>query len=364
MSQNDIEKPVIMSIDDDPITLNVLVSMLKNEYSVRLFTSGRVALTYLADHHVDLILLDRQMPDMLGVEVLKALRNNPDTKDIPTIILTSIADSDSEAEALDYGAADYITKPIHRGSLMMRVRLQLELQTHRKALEQLVEERTHSLRQAYEILKDREEVTLSMLAKATDLRDHDTGDHIERTTEFSRIIAEHLYGNPADGYNISRRLADDIVRSTKLHDLGKIALPDSILLKPGRLTAEEFSLVKKHTEYAERFLSGFMQKKTDSFLATARDISYAHHEKWDGSGYPLGIQGTEIPLSARIVAIGDVYDALTSVRPYKRALSHEEAAQIIMESSGTHFDPFLVGIFDRFKNDFRDVVEGSGKTRN
>jgi len=330
--------------------------MLKEEYSVRPFTSGKIALAFLEEHRADLILLDRQMPDMSGVEVLKELQRNPATSDIPTIILTSAADSESEVEALDFGALDYITKPIRRRALLMRVRLQLELQRHRKELETLVEERTHNLRLAYEELKEREEITLSMLARATDLRDHDTGDHIERTTEFTRIMVEHIYANPEGSYRFTRTAADDIIRSTKLHDIGKIALPDHILLKPGKLTYEEFEIVKKHTEYAEAFLSDFIKGSDDLFLTAAREISYAHHEKWNGSGYPLALSGEDIPLSARVVAIADVYDALTSSRPYKIPLSHEEASKIIRESSGSHFDPYLIAIFERYHDRFRDIV--------
>ena len=353
------DKPVILSIDDDPVTLNFLVSMLKEEYSVRPFTSGKVALAFLQAHKPDLILLDRQMPDMSGIEVLKEIQREPSTRDIPTIILTSAADSESEVEALDFGAVDYITKPIRRRALRTRVRLQLELQRHRRELETIVEERTHNLRLAYEKLKEREEITLSMLARATDMRDHDTGDHIERTTEFARVMVEYMYANPEKGYNFSRGMADDVIRSTKLHDIGKIALPDHILLKPGKLTYEEFEIVKKHTEYAEAFLSDFIQNLDDSFLTAAREISYAHHEKWDGTGYPLGLSGALIPLSARVVAIADVYDALTSSRPYKTPLSHENAVKIIHDSAGSHFDPYLVTIFERFHEKFRDIVQAS-----
>ena len=354
-----VEKPVILSIDDDPVTLNFLVSMLKEEYSVRPFTSGKVALAFLEGHRADLILLDRQMPDMSGLEVLKALRRNANTSDIPTIILTSAADSESEVEALDFGAVDYITKPIRRRALRMRVRLQLELQRHRRELETLVEERTYNLRLAYEKLKDREDITLSMLARATDMRDHDTGDHIERTTEFARIMVEHIYENPTPSYEFTRIAADDIIRSTKLHDIGKIALPDQILLKPGKLTFDEFEIVKKHTEYAESFLSDFIQDTDDTFLTAAREISYAHHEKWNGTGYPLGLSGANIPLAARVVALADVYDALTSSRPYKQPLRHEEAAKIIRESSGTHFDPYVVELFELYHEKFHDIVQFS-----
>ena len=353
---NHTGKPIITAIDDDPVILNFLVSVLKTDFGIRPFTSGITALAYLKEHPADLILLDFQMPDMTGLEVLTRLQSDPVTSEIPTIFLTGSIDSDNEIEALDHGAVDYITKPIRYRSLLTRVRLQLELQAHRKQLEALVEERTKNLNAAYNKLKAREEITLSMLAKATDLRDHGTGDHIERTTELVRVIVNHILNNPKANYTFTNDSAEDVIRSSKLHDLGKISLPDHILLKPDRLTVNEFAVIKTHTLRGERFLSEFVRKMDDSFLDTARDIAYAHHERWDGSGYPLGSKGEKIPLSARIVAIADVYDALTSVRPYKKSLTHEEAAEIIIAGGGTHFDPYLTSIFQLHLDDFRNII--------
>jgi len=358
MAQN--LKPVVIAIDDDPFTLNSLSSVLKEEYGVRLFTSGKMALGFLSEQKADLILLDYMMPEMTGFEVLEALKESPGLREIPVIFLTGANDSESEADALEHGASDYITKPIRPRLLLTRVRLQMELQNHRKNLEALVRERTKSLKDAYEKLKIREDVTLSMLAKATDLRDHDTGGHIERTTEFVRVIVEDIFSNPRPGYEISRTEADDIIRSSKLHDLGKIAMPDYILLKPGYLTPEEFEVVKKHPASGERFLSDFMHTMDDSFLAMARDIAHSHHEKWDGTGYPQGLSGEDIPLSGRIAAIADVYDALTSMRPYKEPFSHDKSVKIILDGSGTQFDPYLTEIFGRHADRFRQIAEQIG----
>lgn len=357
---NNESKPVIAAIDDDPVILNSLVTILKTGYGVRPFTSGRMALDFLINQAVELILLDYKMPDMTGFEVLKVLQDNSLTREIPVIFLTGSVDSESEVEALEHGAVDYITKPIHPRLLLTRVRLQLELQNHRKHLTALVEERTKNLNAAYSKLKAREEATLSMLAKATDLRDHETGGHIERTTEFVRVIVEDILNNPCPGYDISRFEADDIIRSSKLHDLGKIAMPDEVLLKPGRLTEDEFIIVKKHPVSGEQFLNDFVRKMEDSFLDTARDIAHSHHERWDGKGYPLALKGEAIPLSGRIVAIADVYDALTSDRPYKKAFSHEESVKIILENSGTQFDPYLIQIFERHQDKFHQIAEHIG----
>lgn len=338
-------KAVILAIDDDTIILNTVVSTLKEEYSVRPFTTGESALQYLQTHMVDLILLDYKMPGMSGFEVLKCLQENSRTRHIPTVFLTGSISGDSEVTALEMGAADYIQKPVQPQILLTRVRLQLELQNHRKHLVGMVEQKTQSLNAAYSKLKMREEITLSLLARVTDMRDHDTGDHINRTTEFVRIMTQDLIDSPALGYSLTRYEADDIVRSTKLHDLGKIAMPDRVLLKPGRLSTEEFAVIKLHPVHGEQLLSNFVLQMDDSFLNAARDIAYSHHERWDGTGYPQGLRESEIPISGRIVAIADVYDALTSKRPYKDAYSHQQSVDIIREGSGTQFDPFLVNIF-------------------
>jgi len=341
-------KPVLLAIDDDAIILNTVISTLKGEYSVRPFTSGETALKYLTGQTADLILLDNKMPGMSGLEVLKKLQADERTSTIPTIFLTGSVDGESEVEALELGAVDYIYKPVKPRALLTRVRLQLELQNHRKHLEALVREKTMDLNRAYHKLQIREDITLSLLARVTDLRDHDTGDHIERTTEFVRIMTEDILDHPKKpDYALTSREAADIIKSAKLHDLGKIAMPDQILLKPGSLTKEEFEIIKMHPVHGEKLLSDFIRQMEDPFLITARDIAHAHHEKWDGSGYPLGLKGDAIPLAARIVAIADVYDALTSVRPYKKAYSHEQSLEIIRENSGRHFDPYLVEVFER-----------------
>ncbi|MDR1490158.1 MAG: HD-GYP domain-containing protein [Desulfovibrio sp.] len=192
----------------------------------------------------------------------------------------------------------------------------------------------------------------------TDLRDHDTGDHIDRTTGFVRIMVEQLLESPCEGYKLTRSFADDIINSAKLHDLGKIGMPDSILFKKERLTQEEFSVVRMHPVNGGKFLDFFMRQMDDSFLNTARDIAHAHHERWDGSGYPLGLKGKEIPLPARIVAIADVYDAITSQRPYKQAFPHEIAMRMITEGSGKHFDPHLVKIFEEHSEDVSLIARG------
>ena len=348
-------KPILLAIDDDAVILNTVVSTLKGDYSVRPFTSGENALGFLAKQTADLILLDCQMPGMSGFEVLARLQSEPETRDIPVIFLTGAIDGDSEVEALEMGAVDFIQKPVKPRSLMTRVRLQLELQHHRRRLETMVAEKTKSLNEAYNKLKTREDVTLNLLAQVTDMRDHDTGDHIERTTDLVRIMVEHILANPRPDYTLTTHEAEDIVKSAKLHDLGKIAMPDNILLKPGRLTPDEFETIKMHPVHGEQLLNDFIRQMDDSFLNTARDIAHYHHERWDGDGYPIRLKGMQIPMAARIVAIADVYDALSSERPYKKPFSHEKSMAIIVENSGTQFDPYLVSVFEAHADEISEI---------
>lgn len=354
----DQSKPTVITVDDDAIILNSLLSILKPHYQVRPFSSGKTALKFLNSNPVNLVLLDCNMPEMNGFEVLANLQSDERTRDLPVIFLTGSEDGDSEVSALEKGAVDYILKPIKPKVLLTRVKQQLELQRYRRRLEALVEEKTENLRHAYEQLKLSEDTTLNILARTTDLRDSSTGDHIWRTTEFVRVIVEDLVENPRPGYSITPMMAEDIIKSSKLHDLGKIAVPDPILQKLGKLTADEFEIIKIHTTQGADLLDEFIEVMGDnSFISTARDIALCHHEKWNGSGYPHGLQGESIPLSARIVAIADVYDALISVRPYKRSFTHEESMEIILHDSGSHFDPYLVLIFKKHHEDFLRIAQ-------
>ena len=349
-------KPTVVAVDDDPITLSTVLNILHPHYDVRPFASGTTALRFLSTAPCDLIILDCKMPEMDGFAVMDALRQDIRTDSIPILFLTAIEDGDSEVLALEKGAGDYLLKPIKPKVLLTRVRHQLELQRYRNQMETLVEEKTNNLLQAFSRLKLREQSILNMLAKATDMRDHHTGDHIWRTTAFVRLIVEELLNNPRPGYVLTIREANNIVDSSKLHDLGKIAIPDRILGKVGKLTEEEFDVVKKHTLYGAEFLDEYVDSAgNDPFLSTAREIALYHHEQWAGIGYPYGLKGKETPLSARIVALADVYDALVSERPYKNAFTHEKAHSIITSDRERHFDPYLVRMFVNRADSFRDV---------
>jgi putative two-component system response regulator len=358
-------KATIVVVDDDPVQLSIVVNILGEKYKCVPLSSGEHALKYFSKNTADLILLDYNMPGLNGVDVMKRLHNDVNTENIPVIFLTGVDDEEGEAAALRLGASDYILKPIRPAVLMSRVKNQLELYEHRVKLQNLVEEQMYDIQRANEMLKRREDNTLNLLARITDLRDEDTGTHIIRTTEYTRILVEGILQNPQPGYEFTKDEAQSIIKCAKLHDLGKIAIPDDVLLKPARLTPEEFEIIKKHPVYGEKFFSEFIKKDdADPFLEVAREITYSHHEKWDGSGYPQGLSGQDIPLSGRIVAIADVYDALTSDRPYKKAFTHEKAAQIIIEDSGKHFDPYLVEIFKENQDKFVEISKLRDPTDN
>jgi putative two-component system response regulator len=357
MEETQTHKPIILTIDDDPVILNSVLETLRQDYAVRPFTSGEAALKFLSKNNADLILVDYNMPKMSGFDVLRALQSDPRLREIPVIFLTGSVDGDTETEALEIGAMDYLLKPFKPKVLITRVRLQLELYRHRHHLEALVAEKVQQLRQINRKLEMRDKITLELLAKASDLRDHDTGTHIARTTGYTRIIVMDLLGAPKEGYQLTYSQGMDIIEAAKLHDLGKIAMPDEVLLKPGRLTDDEFAIIKTHPCHAAEMLrDAAMALEGDSLLQTTLEIAYAHHEKWDGTGYPNGLKGDDIPLGGRIVAVADVFDALTSERPYKKAFSLREALDILYNDAGKHFDPYLIEIVKRHERDFEAIV--------
>ncbi|MDR1755128.1 MAG: response regulator [Eubacterium sp.] len=354
----DNKKSVILAVDDDPIILNSVLSTLKDEYTVVPFTSGDLALSYLEERSADLILLDLEMPGMSGFDVLVKLLKNQTTYKIPVIFLTGSIDADGEATALQMGAVDYILKPIRPQALLTRVGVQLELQAHRKRLETLVREKTINLNLALEKLEKREENIFNLLARVTDIRDSDTGMHIERSAKYTAILSNHINANPREGYILNDSQREDIIKASKLHDLGKIAIPDTILLKPGKLTTEEFIIMKTHTLYGEQLIEDLIDSEnSDNLMIIAKDIIKYHHEKWDGSGYPCGLKDVQIPLAARIAAVADVYDALTSRRCYKEPFTHEKSIEIIEEDSRKHFDPYLVEIVLLHSEDFKNISQ-------
>ncbi|MDR0350734.1 MAG: response regulator [Coriobacteriales bacterium] len=349
-------KKVIL-VDDNLSNLSIGKSILRGLYEVYPVPSAQKLFECLERFMPDLILLDIEMPDVDGYEAMRRLRRDARFDDVPIIFLTARRDEESELHGLALGAADYVYKPFSAPLLLKRIETHLhlaaqkhELRLHNENLQELVAERTQQL---FEM----ENAVLDTVAEMVEFRDSVTGGHVSRTQEYLRLlinklIEEHIYQEEVSTWNL-----DFLIPSAQLHDVGKIAISDAILNKPGKLTFEEFETMKTHVligvEAIER-----IEKNTTShdFLRHAKAIAGTHHEKWDGSGYPYGLAGTDIPLEGRLMAIADVYDALISTRPYKKALSTEEAERIIEEGRGTHFDPVLVDLFHLVSDKFAEAV--------
>jgi len=348
-NMNDLTgKATILVVDDTPDNLMLMNGLLKNDYIVKAANSGPLALKIASlVPPPDLILLDIMMPVMDGYEVLRQLRAQPKTRDIPVIFLTAKADTQDEKIGLELGAADYITKPISPPIVMARVVTQLKikaaadfLKNQNDYLEKEVARRTRQL----QVIQD---VTINGMASLAETRDNQTGNHIRRTQFYMRLLAQELQGHPRFASDLSDEHIDMLFKSAPLHDIGKVGIPDRILLKPDKLTSEEFEIMKTHAALGKDTIVAAERSIGVSvdFLDVAKDIAFSHHEKWDGTGYPQGLAGDVIPLAARLMAVADVYDALISSRVYKKALTHEEAMSHIKKGRGTHFDPDIVDAF-------------------
>jgi len=340
------ERKIIFLVDDDPTNLAAGSVTLDQHYDVLTFNSGERLLKTLEKASPDLILLDVAMPEMDGYEVIKRLKSNTETARIPVIFLTAKNDAESELEGLSLGAIDYITKPFSPPRLLKRIEVHLLVEAQKKELihfnnnlQQMVDAKTKTV-------VELQNAILTTMAELVECRDIVTGGHIERTQTYLRIFLEalqqrNLFANETATWNLEL-----VWQWAQLHDVGKIAIKDNILNKPSKLTDAEFEEVKTHPAFGAQVIEKIGESTTDkTFLEYATIFALTHHEKWDGSGYPSGLKGEAIPLLGRIMAVVDVYDALVSERPYKKAFSHTEALKIISESSGTHFDPTLVDVF-------------------
>mgnify|MGYP003334434508 CR=1 FL=1 len=353
-----VQKPTILVVDDTPENLSLMSALLKKNYRVRVANSGEKALSAVRQSsQPDLILLDIMMPGMSGYEVCESLKQDPATRKIPIIFLTALNAPDEQKKGLELGAADYITKPINPPILMARVKTQLENKAVADFLRDQAEFLTAEVDRQTKHIAAVQEVTIQALASLAETRDNDTGNHIRRTQFYVLALAQQLKNHPRFSRLLNSENIDLIYRSAPLHDIGKVGIPDRILLKPGSLTAQEFEIMKTHTslgknaiEKAESTLSAEI-----SFLKFAKEIAYCHQEKWDGSGYPQGLKGDEIPIAARLMAVADVYDALISDRVYKKRVPHEKAVAIIQQGSGIHFDPTVVEAFMVITDKFREI---------
>lgn len=352
-------RPTILVVDDTPENLMLMQALLRDHYKVKGANNGERALKIaMGDAPPDLILLDIMMPGMDGYEVCRQIKADPRAQHIPVIFLTAKAQAEDEAYGLSLGAADYITKPISPPIVLARVRSQLAL----KASSDFLRDKNEYL-EAEVVKRTREvsaiqDVTILAMASLAETRDSDTGNHIRRTQHYVRSLARKLSSHPKFKDYLTLATIAMLYKSAPLHDIGKVGIPDRILLKPGKLTPEEFEIMKTHTTLGRDAIA-HAEKELGTevaFLTMAKEIAYSHQEKWDGSGYPQGLAGDAIPVSARLMAIADVYDALISRRVYKAAMSHEQAVEIITMSKGRHFDPDMVDAFVEIQDHFKAVV--------
>jgi putative two-component system response regulator len=352
-------RPTLLLVDDAPENLIALGSLLSDEYSLKVTRSGADALAAIsAGAKPDLILLDVTMPQMDGYETLKRLRQGPRAREIPVIFLTACKSESEEELGFALGAADYITKPFRPSVVRARVRAQLEAKQARDALRQSNRGLTEQLQRRIEENEAVQHASLVALAQLAEARDPETGNHIQRTQGYVQILADELAVTAGYGTALDDFYRKQLVRSAPLHDIGKVGIPDSVLLKPGRLTREEFEVMKTHTVLGATALERAMSDSSASvaFLEIARQIARSHHERWDGTGYPDGLVEDEIPLSARIMAVADAFDAIVSPRVYKEPIPIETARNIILAGAATQFDPIVVGAFDRAFSHFEALA--------
>ncbi|NLF95812.1 MAG: response regulator [Candidatus Riflebacteria bacterium] len=357
----DIRNSTVMVIDDNPENLKLLQMMLQAQaYRVVTFPGGALALQAAEKYPPDLILLDINMPEMDGFEVCRRLKAAAALKDIPVLFLSALDGSADKVEAFAVGGQDYVTKPFQIEELQARVsthlkmrKMQQEMQKHNLHLRELVEEQVREI-------SDSQLATILALSKLSECRDEETGHHIERTRAFCEILAAAMRSNARDAGVIDDAFIEQIGRAAPLHDVGKVGIPDAILLKPGPLTPDEFKIMKTHTTIGADALKTVADRYPKNyFLNMGVCIARSHHERWDGTGYPDGLVGEAIPLAARIMTMADVYDALRSRRPYKEPFSHEQACRIILEGDSRirpeHFDPMVLEAFKSVEAEFNRV---------
>lgn len=332
------DRKTVLAVDDTPDNLVLVKGVLVHDYVVKAATKGEVALKIAQTNPPDLILLDIMMPEMDGYEVCKKLKSNPATASIPVIFVTAMLAPEDEQKGFDVGAVDYITKPVNPGTVKARVKTHLALANQQKACESIVQIQTRELQES-------QKAAIYMLGEAGHYNDTDTGAHIWRMAAYSAAIAR------AADWSVAQ--VKMLRLSAPMHDTGKIGIPDEILKAPRKLTPEEWVVMKTHTNIGYEILN---QSQIPIF-SMAQEIALSHHEKWDGSGYPQGLAGEDIPESARIVAIADVFDALTMSRPYKEPWPVEKAFDVIKQDSGSHFDPSLSELFLNIKSEIMQIME-------
>jgi len=357
-----LNRQKVMLVDDNIANLTAGKNMLKDFYEVFALPSVNKLFEFLENVTPDLILLDIDMPAINGYEAIKILKKDKRFAEIPVIFVTARDEEASELEGLALGAIDYITKPFSAPLLLKRIENHLLIQKQRNELNEFNVNLLKMVKEKTAEVYDLQTIIINTVADLVECRDDVTGGHIGRTQKYMQLVVEQLiddgvYAEQTYGWSM-----DFLLLSAPLHDVGKISISDAILNKPGRLTPEEYDIVKTHVVKGVEVIQR-MEKygKASDFLKHAEIMAMTHHEKWDGSGYPNGLKGLDIPLEGRIMAIADVYDALISVRPYKKAIPAGEAAQIIIDGSGTHFDPELINIFKKLQDQFASIAQESNE---
>ncbi len=342
------KKKKVLIVDDTPMNIKILNAILKDEYQISIATNGADALERANSvNRPDLILLDVLMPEMDGYEVCRRLKENEKNRHIPILFITTKGTVEDETMGLGLGAVDYIIKPFSPAIVVARVRNHMSLHLHEEHLEELVTERTEQLRKGYID-------TIHRLTLASDYKDEETGAHIKRISYYTRELSAKM--------GMDKAFCDAIFHASPMHDVGKVAIPDAVLLKQGPLDEAEWNIMKTHAEIGAKILQG----SASPFLQVATEIAGCHHERWDGNGYPNGLEGEEIPLTARIMNIADQYDALRSKRPYKPAFDQQKTLSIIIGGDGRtlpeHFDPAVLAAFEKTTDIFADIFETHSET--
>jgi putative two-component system response regulator len=359
-------RPRVLIIDDSAGVIEVLESILGETHEISFACSGAEGLLLAERYPSDLILLDVLMPGMDGFEVCRRLKDNPLTRETPVIFLTGLESAGDEEFGLSLGAEDFISKPVSPPVLLARVRnhLQLassrrELKRHNTELEVLVAERTQELVQRDRKLIAAQTAIITGFCALAEARDNETGNHIRRTQNYVLALARGLQNHPRFRKLLNEHNIELIYKSAPLHDVGKVAIPDAILLKPAKLTPEEWEIMKRHCLAGRNAIITAAHELAESdgdFFGCATEIAYCHHERWDGSGYPCALAGENIPLSARLMAVADVYDALISKRVYKEAYPHAESIQMMLSERGAQFDPDITDAMMRCADEFAAIA--------
>lgn len=359
MSNSELRDSTVLVVDDSPENLELMGGLLGDLYRVKVANSGSRALKILEGELLpDLILLDVMMPEMSGWDVCRVIQSTKRLAHIAVIFLTAKTSPDDEKLGFDLGAVDYISKPINPATLLARVKTHLSL----KRMSDVLRNRNLVLKdeidKGVQEIRAIQETTIHAMASLAETRDNETGNHIRRTQNYVKTLAQTLSKHPRFAHYLTDEQIEMLYLSAPLHDIGKVGIPDHILLKPGRLDAAEFEIMKTHTTLGYQSILSASERLSagSSFLTCAMEIALSHQEKWDGSGYPQGLSGDAIPISARLMAVADVYDALISERYYKKAFSHESAVGIILEGRGSHFDPDVVDAFQRIERKFVEIA--------